>query len=252
MTASASDDSTMKPEILNAEALRFHEVMEELYRKPGAWRGSIDTETGRFLYSLARMVRPELVVEVGTQHGISTLWLARAVKDNGTGQLLSLDLFEDTQVAVVQQSLERAGLSKQAELIAGPSTTIGAEACRRSARPIDLLFIDGDHRVEAATVDFEVLSAMVRAGGFVVLHDIYPESCGWDGPRYILDFVAGKRSEAAKWQILEFPTPPSSFGLAVMQKKAADAQTRILPRPAYWLYQWRTRFRFWLRGGGRM
>lgn len=41
------------------------------------WR-SIPRETGRFLYQLAMVRRPERIVEIGTSHGYSTVWLGLA------------------------------------------------------------------------------------------------------------------------------------------------------------------------------
>ena len=235
------------PYSLSAEALQFHEIIEELYRRPGTWPGSIDPETGRFLHALARLIRPELAVEVGTHYGISTLWLARALADNGAGRLISLDLFDAPPMDEVRRTLERAGLAGRVQLVRGPSTTVGADACRRAGRPIDLLYIDGDHRVEGCAADFETLGALVRPGGFVILHDIYPDQCGWDGPRYVLNFLAERPEHSGKWQVLELPTaPPSPYGIAVLRKMDA-ARTRILPRPAYWLYQWYNRIRPWFR-----
>jgi len=38
--------------------------------------------------------------------------------------------------------------------------------------PIDLLFIDGDHRYEGAKADWERFSRWMRPGGLVVMHDI--------------------------------------------------------------------------------
>ena len=248
----ATDSPPAKPlSALSPEALRFHEVMESLYRKPDTYPGSVDSEAGRFLYSLVRLLRPELAVEIGTHHGISTLWIARALEDNGSGRLLALDLFEDPPAGEVQATLERAGLSHRVELVRGPSVSVGAKACRRAGRPIDFLFIDGDHRVEGCAADFETLGALMRTGGIVVFHDIYPEPCGWDGPRFVLDYLDQHRDRVGPWQAIEFPTSPNTpYGLAVLQK-GSDAPIRILPRPAYWLYCWDTTFRFWLRGRRR-
>lgn len=41
-----------------------------------------------------------------------------------------------------------------------------------AGRPLDMLFIDGDHSLEGVTADFELWSPLVRPGGHVVFHDI--------------------------------------------------------------------------------
>jgi hypothetical protein len=40
--------------------------------------------------------------------------------------------------------------------------------------PVDLLFIDGGHRVERARADFESYALLVRPGGIIASHDIAP------------------------------------------------------------------------------
>ena len=39
-------------------------------------------------------------------------------------------------------------------------------------RPVDLLFLDGDHSAEGVRDDFERYSPLVRSGGYVAFHDI--------------------------------------------------------------------------------
>src|SRR4051794_12770528 len=46
----------------------------------------ISADGGKLLYNLVRAARPATVVEFGTSFGISTLHLAAAVRDNGTGR----------------------------------------------------------------------------------------------------------------------------------------------------------------------
>jgi predicted O-methyltransferase YrrM len=39
-------------------------------------------------------------------------------------------------------------------------------------KPLDYLFIDGDHTYDGVKQDFEMYSPMVRPGGIIVFHDI--------------------------------------------------------------------------------
>lgn len=43
-----------------------------------------------------------------------------------------------------------------------------------AGRPIDFLFIDGDHTWEGVSADFRLYSPLVRSGGIVAFHDINP------------------------------------------------------------------------------
>ncbi|MCX9079834.1 MAG: class I SAM-dependent methyltransferase, partial [Candidatus Methanoperedens sp.] len=41
-------------------------------------------------------------------------------------------------------------------------------------RPIDFLFIDGDHRYNGVKKDYALYSGLVRPGGLIAFHDIRP------------------------------------------------------------------------------
>jgi hypothetical protein len=55
----------------------------------GPFYGSEDQAV--LLYSLVKMYRPRAVLELGTGLGVSSYWIAQALKENGEGQLLSVD-----------------------------------------------------------------------------------------------------------------------------------------------------------------
>lgn len=44
-----------------------------------------------FLYSLVKMYRPRTVVELGAGLGVSSFWIAQALRENGDGRLFSVD-----------------------------------------------------------------------------------------------------------------------------------------------------------------
>src|SRR6266436_5037040 len=44
-----------------------------------------------FLYGLAKMQRPKVILELGTGFGVTTFWLARAVVENGEGHIWTVD-----------------------------------------------------------------------------------------------------------------------------------------------------------------
>jgi len=54
-----------------------------------------------------------------------------------------------------------------------------SDARRNWRRPIDFLFIDGDHRYEAVKRDWEEWTPFLRPAGFVVLHDALVMANGW-------------------------------------------------------------------------
>ena len=52
----------------------------------------ISAAGGDLLYTLVRASRPDTVVEFGTSFGTSTIYLAAAVTDNGTGRVFGTEL----------------------------------------------------------------------------------------------------------------------------------------------------------------
>ena len=79
---------------------------------------------------------------------------------------------------------------------------------------IDFLFIHGDHSIGGCLSDFVNYYPLVRPGGHVLLHDIYPKLCGWPGPRHLLDHYLADNGD---FEIVEIATAPN-YGMALVRK----------------------------------
>jgi predicted O-methyltransferase YrrM len=60
------------------------------------------------------------------------------------------------------------------------------------AGPVDFLFIDGDHAYEAVRRDWELYSPLVRPGGLVGFHDIWPGIHSGGVPEFWREVKAGR------------------------------------------------------------
>ncbi|MEV6417582.1 class I SAM-dependent methyltransferase [Kribbella sp. NPDC051718] len=98
----------------------------------------ISAAGGGLLYSLVRAARPSTVVEFGTSYGISTIYLAAAVADNGFGEVLTTEL-SATKIAAAQSNLTEAGIADQVKILPGDALTTLADI----PGPIGLLLLDG-------------------------------------------------------------------------------------------------------------
>jgi predicted O-methyltransferase YrrM len=98
----------------------------------------ISAEGGNLLYTLVRAARPETVVEFGTSFGISTIYLAAAVTDNGTGRVLSTEL-SATKIAAAQANLAEAGVAAAVTILPGDALSTLADI----PGPIGLVLLDG-------------------------------------------------------------------------------------------------------------
>jgi predicted O-methyltransferase YrrM len=98
----------------------------------------ISREGGDLLYILVRARRPNTVVEFGTSYGISTIYLAAAVSDNGTGHVVSTEL-STAKVVAAQANLAEAGLAARVTILLGDAIT----TLKDIPGPLDLVLLDG-------------------------------------------------------------------------------------------------------------
>jgi caffeoyl-CoA O-methyltransferase len=101
----------------------------------------ISAPQGRLLQVLAMACGARSILEVGTLGGYSTIWLARALPDDG--HLLSLEL-EPTHAEVARENLREAGLADRVEVRVGRALDVLDELRSSGAGPFDLVFIDAD------------------------------------------------------------------------------------------------------------
>ena len=52
--------------------------------------GGVELEVGEFLYGLVRVMKPENILTTGVYTGISDMYIAQALVDNGTGKSTAL------------------------------------------------------------------------------------------------------------------------------------------------------------------
>jgi predicted O-methyltransferase YrrM len=105
--------------------------------KLGAAFMAVAPEVGRFLYQLVRIKRPAVVVEFGTSFGLSSIHLAAALRDNGTGRLITCEI-EPGKVRQAAANIAAAGLADLVEIREGD-----AFATLADVRGIDMVSLDG-------------------------------------------------------------------------------------------------------------
>lgn len=122
------------------------------------------------LISLLKNCRLRAVVEIGTLRG-GTLWLWCQLASEDA-QVIGVDLRTDAYEVVAAAG---PGARQSVRCLQGDSHLESTAVALRSAlgdRPVDLLFLDGDHSYGGVSQDFDWYAPMVREGGLVVCHDI--------------------------------------------------------------------------------
>jgi len=102
---------------------------------------AVTPNQGKLLHIFARLVNARRVLEIGTLGGYSTIWLARALPDDG--RLISLEL-NPKHAEVARGSIDRAGLTKKVEVKLGKALDTLPKLAAEGSGPFDLIFIDAD------------------------------------------------------------------------------------------------------------
>jgi predicted O-methyltransferase YrrM len=98
----------------------------------------VSRSQGQMLYLIARSIDARRVVEFGTSFGISTLYLASAVKDNGGGVVVSSELEPDKHAKALAH-LREAGLDGFTDVRLGDAMKTLADV----EAPVDMVLLDG-------------------------------------------------------------------------------------------------------------
>jgi predicted O-methyltransferase YrrM len=230
-------------------------VLRELYASPLSFPASFSPQAGLLLHALVRNIRPRTALEIGSFIGISTIWIAAALdagsrdpgqaptrENQALGILHSFDDFgpiaagpwremalNSGRLPIVQESLRRAGLLDRVVLHPGDSgPTIRAFRDRlrsdepaaepgRSTGGVDFALIDGAHDTPGALEDLWAVEPVLNTGGYIRLHDTFPEQCGdHQGPRHILDHL--REVAQGLYEPCELYTAPLNYGMALLRR----------------------------------
>jgi predicted O-methyltransferase YrrM len=143
----------------------------------------ISAQAGRLLYVLVRAIRPETVVEFGTSFGISTIYLAAAVTDNGTGHVVTTEL-STRKAEAARSNLQQAGVGDAVTILVGDAQQTLASV----PGPIGLVLLDGWKNLCLPVL--QLLEPKLVPGALVAADDITHASMA-DYLDYIRDPASG-------------------------------------------------------------
>jgi len=181
---------------------------------------------GKFMHQLARIHGARSILELGTLGGYSTIWLARALPDNG--RLVTLELNAD-YARVAAANVERAGLAGLIEIDVGPALEGMRALIAQGAGPFDLIFIDADkqntaeyftHALELSRPGTVIVTDnVVRDGGIVEADNDEPRVRGM---RRFHELLAADRAGARRVSATTIQTVGAKgydgFTLAIVER----------------------------------
>lgn len=190
--------------------------------------GGVEVEVAEWLYSMVRMCKPDRILETGTHLGVSSLYMAMALKENQKGKIITFEiipehyhtaplLWRDLEVENYIENKLQSSLKYQ--------PTAGEK--------YQILFLDSEpqHRFDELLRYWSFLDP----GGFIIIHDL-SEQMGHHGQIINEEFDWPYGDYRKKLSILirnhevqtmHFPTPR---GLTIMQKNCRDSQIAKLLR----------------------
>jgi predicted O-methyltransferase YrrM len=98
---------------------------------------ALEPDKAEFCYGLCRAIGARRIVELGTSYGVSTLYLAAAVRDNGGGLVIGTE-HEPTKATAARANFAAAGLAALIELREGDLR----ETLKVIQGPIDFALFD--------------------------------------------------------------------------------------------------------------
>jgi predicted O-methyltransferase YrrM len=121
----------------DAETERMNALpFEELNKRWDEFLLPIGPATGQVLNILIKEARCQMILEIGTSYGYSTVWLAEAARETG-GKVISLDIAAEKH-EYARASLAKAGLADVVEFRLGDARDLLAAMMER----VDFVLLD--------------------------------------------------------------------------------------------------------------
>lgn len=182
---------------------------------------------GWLYYGLTRLIRPSVVVVIGSWRGFSPLVFGKGLADNlEPGQLHFIDpsLVDDfwKDPNAVRAHFARHGITNVQHHLLTTQQFVATDTYRALPH-VDLLFVDGYHTAEQARFDHEAFAPLLSEKGLALFHDSCSERISKIyGPenayRYtVRDYLAELKRDP-QFQVLDLPF---AEGVTLVRKAGA-------------------------------
>jgi caffeoyl-CoA O-methyltransferase len=125
----------------------------------------IGAPAGQYCYMLARAIGARRIFELGSGYGYSTLWFAKAVRENGGGEVHHT-VWDDGLHQRARANVAEAGYQDVVRFHLGEAV----EGLRNTEGPFDILFNDIDKHGYPASLP--VMKEKLRVGGLIIIDNM--------------------------------------------------------------------------------
>ena len=98
---------------------------------------ALEKVKAEYCYALCRAMGAKRIVECGSSFGVSTLYLAAAIRDNGGGTVIATE-YESEKAKIARRNFEAAGLAKFIDLREGDLK----DTLKTIEGPVDFVLLD--------------------------------------------------------------------------------------------------------------
>ena len=173
--------------LLRALDICYSRILLKFYPDENQIATHLTFREKRRLMSLASKSSGNVYVEIGSYIGASTCFIAAGIKKKGSGQLHCIDTWQNQGMTEGKRDTLaefKKNTTKYKDLII-PQRGDSRELAKTFKKPIDFLFIDGDHSYESVRMDVEAWFPKLNPGALVLFHDI-----GWaKGVQQVIDEI---------------------------------------------------------------
>ena len=128
---------------------------------------NVSPNLGKLLHLFVKLTNAKKILEVGTLAGYSTIWMARALPEDG--RLISLEI-DPHHAAVARRNIDRADLASKVEIREGKAIELLPKLLAENAGPFDMIFIDADK--PPYTEYFEWALKLSRTGTVIIADNV--------------------------------------------------------------------------------
>ena len=122
---------------------------------------------GKLIHLFVRMCGAKRILEIGTLGGYSTIWLGRALPDDG--RLVTLEL-DPHHAEVALANLDAAGVADRVQVIVGPAADSLQTLIDAGEPPFDFIFIDADK--PSTAIYLEASLQLARPGTVIFIDNV--------------------------------------------------------------------------------
>jgi caffeoyl-CoA O-methyltransferase len=161
------------PQPVKRDPAQLKRLLDEMEAK-GYQYWSVPRKDAEFLHLMVKATRSMNILELGTSHGFSAIWIGLGLEETG-GRLMTIEIDPD-RYNLARKHVDEAGLSQRITLIKGDAHA----AVPTLDGPFDFVFMDAD---KEGQMDYfnKLYPKKLLPGGMLAVHNAIRQASSMQG-----------------------------------------------------------------------